>query len=80
MDMFTVNYPCLPKRRIDDPFECRWNYVVIEKVSEGPMSVNEVMGWWEAVTDNNFRDKFEVKKLDHCPLTETHTNNYTGIG
>ena len=52
----------------DDPFECRWNYVVIEKVHEGPMSTNEVMGWWEAVFEEGNGMKFEVKKLDKCPV------------
>jgi hypothetical protein len=63
----------------DEPCEHRWNYVVIEKVHEG-FSINEVMGWYEAIITGHW-DVNGFKKLDKAPWDGAKgTCNFTGIG
>jgi hypothetical protein len=61
----------------DEPFEYRWNYAVVEKVSEGPMSINEVIGWWKATYEG---DALTVEKLAEAPFDVSGMINFTGIG
>lgn len=61
----------------DDPCEHRWDYIVVEKVFEGPISHNEVMGWWKGVyADGRLR---ELVKLNESPF-ESNSYNFTEIG
>lgn len=63
--------------RYDDPFEYRWNYAVIEKVYEGPMSFNEVISWWEC----KFSDgEIEVVKIDSPPFETEGAFNFCPVG
>lgn len=68
----------------DEPYECRWPYIVVEKVMEGPMSINEIVGWWKADIENgNIK---EYVKLTSSPIHDWMGTdpdcgfNFTGIG
>lgn len=63
----------------DDPVETLWNYVVIEKVMEGPISLNVVQGWWEASFENGHIKEFV--QLDKSPIDNSELLcNFTDVG
>lgn len=63
----------------DEPCECRWDYLLIEKVIEGPMSYNEVIGWWKATVKDGH--VMEYVKLEKSPVENSEMiYNLTGIG
>jgi len=67
----------------DDPFEYRWDYCVVEKVFEGPMSTNEVIGFWHATyitPAENQRSILKVERCSEAPFDHSGTFNLTGIG
>jgi len=48
-----------------DPFECRWNYAVIEKCYQGAGTLDEVISYWKAyMEDGHFG---QCRKLDKTP-------------
>lgn len=59
----------------DDPFEHRWDYAVVEKVGEGPMRSNKVVGWWKA----RYADGclVAVDKLQEAPFDTYGKINFT---
>jgi len=66
----------------DEPFEYRWDYCVIEKVFEGPMSTNEIIGFWHATYPSIIDGKRGILKVEKCeaPFDHSGTFNLTGIG
>lgn len=56
-----------------EPCECACNYLVVEKVMEGPDRVNEVIGWWKYT-------KKGYVKLNKPPMKNEGTYNFTRIG
>lgn len=63
----------------DEPSECRWRYVVIEKVPEGPMAETEVMGWWK-VSEFSREHPVEYIPMKNPPLKSCKYDCFTGIG
>jgi len=73
----------------DEPFEYRWNYCIVEKVFEGPMSTNEVIGFWHAEYTSDTKSEGEellmqrsILKVKKCkpPFDISGSFNFTGIG
>jgi hypothetical protein len=67
----------------DEPAEYRWDYVVVEKVSEGPhMGIgSKVMGWWRAEFNKEFPKTMVLSyKEIEWPKELEGTFNFTGIG
>jgi len=79
----------------EDPFEIRWDYAMIERVSEGSYPETEVMAhykaeWYkdpdyeydESVTElvNKMRaTKFRVVELDEAPFDASQACNFSGM-
>jgi hypothetical protein len=79
----------------DDPFEQRWSYAMIEKVSEGTMCHSEVIHHYKAewyldpdyeyddsVTElvNKMRQrKFRVVEIDEPPFDASHSCGFAGF-
>jgi hypothetical protein len=59
----------------DEPCELAFNFVVVEKVSAGPISFNEVVGWWAA----DYSEGFKLTKIDP-PVWTKNIFNFTGVG
>lgn len=63
----------------DEPCEYRWDYIVLEKVPEGPMVVAEVMGWWKGKYEDG--ELVEIVPLDESPIADAnHLFNFTAVG
>lgn len=59
----------------DEPCEYRWNYIVVEKVPEGPMTINEVMGWWKGIYEDG--ELTGIVQLDESPINADNIFNFT---
>lgn len=62
----------------DDPCECRWDYVVIEKVYSG-RSVNEVVAWYK-YQHNDELNRNVLVEINDPPYNDRFMFNLTGIG
>jgi hypothetical protein len=63
----------------DEPCETRWNYIVVEKVPEGPMSIAKVMGWWEGIHKDG--KLVEIVQLKESPIVNSENIfNFTDLG
>lgn len=65
----------------DEPAEYKWDYVVVEKVFEGPMCRSEVMGWWRAKFNKKFPKEMVLsyKKIKQ-PEEFENLFGFTGMG
>jgi len=65
----------------DSLYECRWNYVVVERVPAGPYPENEVIGWWKAEYDEEKPPQLKYTKLSECPIPGGNKMfNFTELG
>lgn len=62
----------------DDPFEYRWTYGVVEKVFEGPMSINRVIFWFHTNFDKGHIKNVEI--LQKSPIHSKGIFNFTSLG
>lgn len=65
-------FKCIRDGEDDRPFECRWDYIVVEKVPYGMYGVNEIVGWWKGIKRkgkyNGKYNTYDIIKLDESPL------------